>query len=416
MNKGTIAFLTAGGTAVVVALVCAIALVMAWTNLRDTTEERDTAIARGNALFADKEQLIADLQSTQGELTAQQRQNTELRDTNGGLQENIAGLDSTIEGLEDDVSGLEMTKEGLERTIAGLETANADLAMDLSDARDRNANLEDANKGLQTDLTDAQAENASLETRNHTLRDDLEAANSDLKDLQEASGTVAHLQARAQGIRDEIKELEEKLRPLTIGWDSRALTSFKCTGSMEPTITCLDDARWITEFEPSVIVEGSIISFTPDCQETHATDDGGGTAHRAVDIKVEDDVYYFWPRGDGNLEDDGCWIPHGNVAMYVVDIIKDVWPQKAPLRDSVLAARDAYREASTAYEDAFVRYCGFSAYEGRPCSLPAHQHRVTSALWDTLNEADDNYNCWLDVARRTDDLGNMPHHTCTETL
>lgn len=416
MNRGTIAFLTIGGTAVIVVLACAIALAMAWTSLRETTEERDTAIARGDELFADKEQLATELHSTEGELLAWQDQNTELRDTNEGLQENITGLESNIKGLQGDVSQLKMAKEALEGTVVGLETANADLAMDLSDAHDRNVDLEDANDGLQVNLTDARAENASLETRNEMLSDDLETVNSDLEALQEASGTVEQLLARADGIRRDIMDLENKLRPLTIGWESRISSESLCTGSMAPTFTCLDTYTAVTEFDPSVLVEGAIIEFDPSCDETEP--DGLLVRHRAIDIKVEDGVYYFWPKGDGNREADGCWLHQDAVDGYVVEVFYNSLPENAELWNAVSAAKQGYWEAIDAFDATHLRYCGFSSDEDRNCwpMLSDHQFDVLSGLLDTWLEAEATYDCWYDVALRSERAGHIPAHTCGDPL
>ena len=409
MNRGTIAFLTMGGTAVIVALTCAIVLAMAWTSLRETTEERDAAIARGDELFADKEQLTTELQSTEGELLAQQDQNTELRDTNEGLQENIAGLESNIKGLEGDVSLLESAKEGL-------EAANADLTMDLSDARDRNAALEDANDGLQANLTDARAENASLEDRNGELSDDLAMVSSDLEDLQETSGTLGQLLARAHGIRQEIMDLENKLRPLTTGWESRISSESFCTGSMAPTFTCLDTYTAVTEFDPSVLVEGAIIEFDPSCDE--AEPDGVLVRHRVIDIKVEDDVYYFWPKGDGNREADGCWLHQDAVDAYVVEVFYNSLPENSELWNAVSEAKQDYWGAIDAFDATHLQYCGFPSEDDRNCWLVLNDHQfdVLSGLLDTWGKAEATYDCWYDVALRSERAGHIPAHTCGDPL
>ena len=183
---------------------------------------------------------------------------------------------------------------------------------------------------------------------------------------------------------------------------------------MEPTLTCLDTMTWITEFDPSVIVEGSIISFNPGCSETLAEKDDIGTAHRVIDIRVENNIYHFWPRGDGNEKDDGCWIPHGNVGAYAVDFFPNSRPENAGLRLAVLSARDAYREARDYYHEIFTLYCGYSPDEGRDCYLSGSQFVETTGLWRARNAAFNAYDCWLDVALASERPGHIPEHMCGE--
>ena len=419
MNRWTKFFL--GSVMVVVVGVLAAAVVITWTRLDNTTSE---------------------LHLTQVSLASQETQNASLQDANGGLrrensrlESTIAGLEEDIDDLEDDVSLLEVGKASLELTVQGLESDKAELieerddatargdalfldkahlTTDLEVARTNNENLLTTNAGLHSDLSDARTENDSLQTRNQELSGDLDTARSEFRTLQSAVGTVEELQSTADGVRGEIIELEEKLRPLILSWDSRTTGGFYCTGSMEPTLGCLDSVTWINEFDPSVIVEGTIISFNPNCWETHADKDDRGTAHRVVDIMFENEVYHFWPRGDGNEEDDGCWIPHGNVEKYAVEFFPNTRPENAELRLAVLAARDAYRDIRDYYNQIFTLYCGFSPYEDRTCYLSGSQYVETTDLWRTRNAAWNTYNCWLDVARASERPGHMPEHMCGE--
>ena len=401
--------------------VLAAAVVITWTRLDDTT---------------------AELRVTELSLTAQESSNASLRDTNDGLRTDIAGLESDIAGLEDDIDGLEdnvalleVGKAKLELTVQGLETANANLTeerddaiargdallldkehltTDLAVARTNNENLLATNASLHSDLSDARAESDNLQTNNLELSGDLNTARIEYRTLQDAVGTVEELQSTADGVRGQIVELEEKLRPLILSWDSRGTGGFLCTGSMEPTLTCLDTMTWITEFDPSVIVEGSIISFNPRCSETHADKDDIGTAHRVIDIRVENNIYHFWPRGDGNEEDDGCWIPHGNVGAYAVEFFPNTRPENAELRLAVLTARDAYRAIRDEHSALYLRYCGFPFSDGRTCRLPNHQFREVDQLWDEVKAALTNYNCWYDVALASERPGHIPEHMCGE--
>ncbi len=412
-----------GSAIVAVVGVLAAAVAITWVRLDDTTTE---------------------LQLTKESLAAQERLNGSLRDTNedlrrqiSGLESDIAGLEDDIDGLEDNVSLLEVGKATLELTVQGLESANTELTeerddaiaigdallldkehltTDLAVARTNNENLLATNAGLHSDLSDARVENDNLQASNLELSGDLNAARMEYRALQDAVGTVEELQSTADEVRGEIIELEETLRPLVLSWDSREAGGFFCTGSMEPTLGCLDSVTWINEFDPSVIVEGTLISFNPNCWETHADKDDRRTAHRVIDIRVEDGVYHFWPRGDGNEEDDGCWVPHGNVESYAVEFFPNTKPENASLRLAVLNARDAYRAVRDEYRALYLQYCGFPATDGRICTLPDHQYREVDRLWDEVTAAVTTYDCWYDVAERSDRPGHIPEHKCGDPL
>ena len=384
----------------------------------------------------------AELKITQASLSSQESLNVVLQSTNEDLRRDIVGLESDIDdlegeidGLEENVTILEVGKARLELTVQGLEAANSELTgerdeaisrrdallvdkeqltTDLAVSSNNNERLLETNEGLLSDLSEARAENDNLQASNRELSGDLEVARSDYMALQSAVGTVEELQSTADGVRGEIVELEDMLRPLILSWDSRTTGSFFCTGSMEPTLGCLDSVTWITEFEPSMIVEGTIISFNPNCWETHADKDDVNTAHRVIDIKFEDDVYHFWPRGDGNEEDDGCWIPHGNVEGYAVEFFPNRYPQNGKLRLAVLNARDTYRTIRDEYRVLYLRYCGFPVTDGRICTLPNHQYREVDGLWDDVKAALTSYDCWTEVARQSERPGHIPEHTCKD--
>ncbi len=408
------------GSVIVAAVgVLAAAVVITWTRLDDTTTE---------------------LKLTEGSLAAQESLNASLQETNEGLRADISALESDIVGLKGDIEGLqsnvallEVGKASLELTVQNLESANAKLTderddaiargdalfadkehltTDLAVARTNNENLLATNAGLHSDLSGARSENDELETRNQGLSGELATARNEYRMLQDAVGTVEELQSTADGVRGEIIELEEKLRPLILSWGSRETGGFYCTGSMEPTLGCLDSVTWINEFDPAVIVEGALISFNPNCWESDDDRDDIGTAHRVIDIMVENDVYHFWPRGDGNEEDDGCWIRHDNVESYAVEFFPNTRPENAELRLAVLNARDRFQEARDYYDLIYTNYCGFSPSEGRTCYLSGSQYVETTGLWQARNAALDAYNCWTDVAIASEWPGHIPANMC----
>ena len=199
------------------------------------------------------------------------------------------------------------------------------------------------------------------------------------------------LQGTVDSLRKEIAELEAKRRPLILSVDR---SFFVCTGSMEPKITCLDEATWLENPRPEEITVGTVISFNPNCWEDEP--DNSSTAHRVMDIKVENGVHYYWPKGDAADEPDGCWVPFDHVDGYMIEIHKDVRPENAELRRLVNAGADAYDDAVIAYYALYDQHCE----RGERCTVPSPAYERLVALGETLDAAWDHYDCWLETARK----------------
>ena len=234
-------------------------------------------------------------------------------------------------------------------------------------------------------------------------------------DLERSAGRVEELEA-------EIERLEEIRRPLI---PNTILGSFACTASMEPVITCLDEATWLDDFRPEDIVIGAVIRFSPP-GECDLGD--GDIAHRVKDIKVEDGAYWYWPQGDNNSEPDNCWISEGNVGGYITELHKDVRPEKAGLRSSVNQALTWQAEALAAYDMASTEYDDYCATwnEGPgDCVLSDSNYQRGEELfdkaetaWQVLNNATDHANCWIRSAMRAfyDADGEFFYVPCLQTI
>ena len=222
----------------------------------------------------------------------------------------------------------------LQRANDGLSVENAGLTQSLKEATDLAEET-----GLQ--LTSLKSAYEALNRRHGELAIEHQT-------LKASVATLAELERQAEGIREQIKELEALREPLILGPGGRYRGGLRCTGSMEPAITCLDEATWVADFQPEAIVVGATISFAPDCWG------GDGAAHRVVDVKVEDGVYYYWPKGDNNSEADGCWVPHTDVLAYITEIHRGVRPENAELRQHVNSAKAAFDEALAAVEAAWA--------------------------------------------------------------
>jgi hypothetical protein len=274
---------------------------------------------------------------------------------------------------------------------------------------------------LRVELDTALARLESLEGRNTNLQDQLAAMtlrfanrdaefttlNANHRRLVNAVDAVDTLEARVRELRGEIMTLEERRRPLFVASQHERVEGFLCTGSMEPKITCLDTATWVTVFSPEEIVKGTVISFDNRACWPDAV--AGRTAHRVQDTYLEDGVLHYWPRGDAHENSDGCWVPSTAVHGYIIELHKDTVPANAVLRDNVNAANDAYLEARGAYVDVIEQYCGHREPERCSVSLEAPLGREAQRLLAISMDAYDHYNCWYNNAANSQYPGHIPY-------
>ncbi len=314
---------------------------------------------------------------------------------------------------------------------SALEQANANVArmnmeVTAADAKVATANIE-IEKGNETiaDLSEIvmlsqssivqleratqewQERHSALTSERDQLRTDKNSLQSQYTTLLAQNGTIHQLRSEETRLRNEISRLEEIRKPLVLGSDGIRRGGFACTGSMEPVITCLDEATWLYYFEPEDIVVGATISFNPSCSEDEP--DNRGTAHRVMKIEVRDGVHYYWPKGDNNLEADGCWIPEQHVRGYLIDIEKNVVMENANLRDMVNAARTAYRNALDLYEEGYTKYCGTADVNTCASVITRGQAQEMSRLWDLANRAHNHFYCWYQSARKSEYPGHIPY-------
>ena len=382
---------------------------------------------------ASLQETTADLQETTIELEIRKALNVNLESENSALLSQKEGLESARSALEVSLGDALSESAGLQ---VDLRVANAqaqeqearyerlsserdDLAAQHEDLGFRHSDLQVQYEklGLQRDdLADRHEDlgfrHSDLQAQYEKLglqRDELAARHEDLgfrhSDLQLAVGTVADLRTKASALRDEIEELEEWRRPLILALDSAATSGFKCTGSMEPTITCLDRATFLTNFRPEDIVVGATISFNPNCWEDGAS--GRRTAHRVADIELRGGIYHYWPKGDASDEPDGCWIPQTSVRGYIIEIHKNAVPENAELRDQVNAARAAFVAAREAYRDLLEGYCGSRDPDG--CYLDPRPYAEVDEAYERALEAQEHWRCWYENAGKSEYPGHIPH-------
>ena len=293
-----------------------------------------------------------------------------------------ARLETALEDATRERDAALLALENARRDVASLSAANAKVLTNGAE--------------LETRLADAQEEYRVLAVQ-------LEEARARYRELEAAGGTLRGLDQSVQERQEEIQKLLERRAPLILGLALARTGRFKCTGSMEPTLSCLDEATWLRDFYPEDIQVGAIISFDPGCHEDQP--DGVGTAHRVLKVREQDGLYHYWPKGDGAEEPDGCWIPETQVSGYLIEVQRGVHPENAGLRDSVMSAVKTYRDARDAHQTVREQYCPDST----ECQVTKGVHAELDPLYEVQIQAYDTMVCWLENALRSKDPGDIPH-------
>lgn len=366
-----------------------------------------------NTLVAERDALTTTLADVKSDRDRLRDEAHELSEENRTLAYEKSVLTQEYDHLKGAHDQLTDTNQQLGVQHEALQVVHQDLQASFETTQERNEALATELGDANTQVVRLSSEKLNLETLFGDLRQeyvDLQFSYQDLDAehtaLTQAAGTVETLEVQAGALSAEIARLEERRRPLiladeSVGW-------FKCTGSMEPKLTCLDTATWLYDFEPEDIVVGATLSVHhPDC--------GGNwpdgvlrAAHRVIDIKVEDGDHLYWLKGDNNESPDGCWVPHTAVRGYIIEIHKNTRPANAALRNSVNAAKVAYNAARDNYYD--LRESQGCRRDQGTCVVYTNSayNALTQAYRSTV-QALDHYNCWYRNARDSEYPGHIPY-------
>ena len=415
-------------------------------------------------LYLELGQQSESLDSARANLAASQSANTVLQEEKANLEESLSDAQAQSAALVQANDGLAQANDGLARDKVVLE-GNIAEALDAveewsvayeesQEALETSRTAYEASQGAlqasRTAYTELRTEHTGLDARHSSLTaehrrlslshdelnqdygdlvadysaleatlDDLNARHSGLVDqhdeLERRAGVLADLAEQIAALEAEIRELEERRRPLILAPSDTYWTWHRCTGSMEPAYGCLDELLHLTDFAIGDITVGTVIGYNPGCNGRPR-----GASHRVMDIKVIDGEPHYWPKGDSNLRPDGCWVPHSDVLYYLIDIRRNVFPENTELWEAVNSSREAYyaaldiRDAALeAHDDVYIRHCGSASPR---CTLPSRAaFEEAVAAWKVYEEARDAANalyetrrCWHDVARDSKRPGHIP--------
>lgn len=371
--------------------------------LRDTTRTLEATTRTLKATSEDLDATDKRLDEAQDALASEKSQlkttTKELRDTTDDLQATSLDLsrtsqelDATKQTLEDTTEELALTSTQLADTSHELDSTAAALEETTRDLETTTENLNSTTATLDITTTELEDANAELDSMKQELAFTTDELTSTTAQLDTVTQDLSALRSRVgnlETVETRLTELEAMIEQRTPLIPDTHVGGFACTGSMEPTITCMDTALWLDNYDPNDIVVGAVISFNPD--QSCNLRGSGRTAHRVIEIRSA--PLAFKTKGDANDEDDECWIAPGQVNGYITAIYKGTVLENAVLMLTVGTSKVVYREAEQEYEAYVARYC--PNYE---CSSRGTYQKATR-LYNEVIALEETYLCWLDVAR-----------------
>ena len=382
------------------------------------------------------------------DLSAAAARNDELSAINTGLTDDLAAAAARNEELSAINTGLTDDLAAATARNDELSVTNTGLTDDLAAATARNDELSVTNTGLTDDLAAATARNDELSAINVATASRIQVLDEELKSmvgrlaevdgkltavnvkynnlvrvtggLADTTAQLSVLEAEAEQLRDDIKQLQEDRKPLLV---DTHIDGLRCTGSMEPTLTCLDTITLLSNFYAADITVGTIIVFEsdPECFELDSI------IHRVVDIKTVSGQLHFQTKGDNVPYVDKCWVPAENVEGYAVAVQKNTRPQNERLRSIVnvshgemVTAEASLEAARTKYDAAAQKYCmGSDPCLVGPTELPEMKRLYAEyvSLYNSYSRALEYYQCWLKSARTAYYLGEgLLYPSCVRPL
>ena len=302
-----------------------------------------------DALMAQNDSLSNAIESLETEGSSLLAQVVQLQDELDNLDGQKVRVEAAVRDLEDEKADLESENE----TLGG---ANDKLFAQVSSLAEEKNEIQDLNRRLTAQKATLTELNDRLEREQARLSEEVEdfrAANESVTTLE---GQISELEGQIGELGVAIRELEEQRKPLILKTFN---SNPRCTGSMEPKVTCLDTTVMLENFRPEDIVAGTIIIYDDPTQE------GDTILHRVADVKVEGDIHYFWPKGDAVDEPDGYWVSQDDVIGYLIGLEENSRMVNFDLRKKVNDSRkdlDAKTEQLTMeherYREIALRYCG----------------------------------------------------------
>lgn len=184
---------------------------------------------------------------------------------------------------------------------------------------------------LESNLHELTAEYNDLLAEHGRALDEL----AEQRELKGSLSNIAELEAKKAQLITEIYDYSQQ-RQVLIPQISPIPIPVLCTGSMKPTINCLDTLSVMMNPLPMDIHLGSIVVYDPvnlNC----GMPPNILVMHRVVDVRGTGTDKRIMAQGDNNSAVDGCWVPMSAIHYYVVSVQKSDHPEGMALLSRITA-------------------------------------------------------------------------------
>jgi len=200
------------------------------------------------------------------------------------------------------------------------------------------------------DVANALEKNRELKSEIERLNKEYARVSAELTELQGSVSSVEELEAQMVQLASDIRAFTDEREALV---PRIVHTQPQCTGSMEPTITCLDILSLVANPLPMDIEIGTVIAFNPWSLNCALIVDAL-VMHRVIEEKGVGKDKQFRTQGDNNTRDDGCWVPMSAIEYYLVDIEKGDNPEAMAIIEKIAALEKAQIEATVKLDADFL--------------------------------------------------------------
>jgi len=293
-----------------------------------------------------------------------------------------AGTKSTLAATQ---TQLATTESELASTHEQLDTTNRTLSSTRDQLAGVQRNLADVNTMLSDTVVKLDAAKADISGLGLQLAKTIIEKDQTAVQLSQTQKQVQDLQVTNVSLRNRVQALETEQSKYYV-------TGFYCTGSMEPYITCADEAVFKRVFATRSIQVGTVISFRdpPGCGSTG----GVSTAHRVVEIRIGGGSYLYRTQGDNVRAPDPCWVPLVYVNGVLALVRKNARPENVidttayriaqqeldSISDQIDAVDRQYDATLSLYLSEDNRLCGYARVLNITCWLSSGNYAYLLSL------------------------------------
>jgi hypothetical protein len=302
-------------------------------------------------------------------LTTQNRMNVvkidELESTRVTLSANNLELAGDVAGLEVNIYDMGILNSSFETTIE-------ELGSEVEELTSGNLLLVDQARNFSTKISSQDDEIIKLDVSLRLAEEiatEFETELAELRPLVDDEALLremGELRVERDQLLNAITTISTVSAELEGGAYPSSWSKYACTRSMAPLLDCGDVGIYLNNPTEAQIGVGDVLAYwTPS-----VTGEGGcqystkvtRTVHRVVAISTLGMSTQYQTRGDANVNNDLCWVPHASVRGKLIRAFHDVRPEDDILVEEYDLALNKYRRLQREYNELLSEYEDYLNY------------------------------------------------------